>query len=107
MSRAAAADGARPQGGLSARVDLHLGAHPSELPVVGSSPPRVDAARAAISSSCFEFGPSGQIYSVPGHSCNSRTEIPRSPMMFLLHDVFTPPLPLPAPPAPGTDREEK
>ena len=30
-------EGARPQGGVSARVDLHLGAHPSELPIVAAA----------------------------------------------------------------------
>ena len=37
MSWDAAVEGAHPRGGVSARVDLHLGAHPGELPVVAAA----------------------------------------------------------------------
>ena len=50
MSWDAAVEGAHPRGGVSARVDLHLGAHPSELPVVA-------AARRRRARGHFEFGP--------------------------------------------------
>jgi hypothetical protein len=45
MSWDAAVEGAHPRGGVSARVDLHLGAHPGELPV--ASPPRARRRAAA------------------------------------------------------------
>ena len=37
MSWDASVESAHPQGGISARVDLHLGAQPGELPVVAAA----------------------------------------------------------------------
>ena len=67
MSWDAAVEGAHPQGGVSARVDLHLGAHPSELPVVAAARRRRD----------FSSNPAGPARSIPHHSYRAIRRVAR------------------------------